>query len=78
MKKAFTLIELLVVILLIALLISVLAPKGHKLLESIKAKIAQKEAKDYIDKLKYQAFISEQNLSLKQVSINRYGVLDEE
>ena len=58
-KKSFTLIEVLVVLLLISLIMSIIAPKGQKLLSSISKKISIKE-KHILDLNKeYEKFLHE-------------------
>jgi len=76
MKKAFTLIELLVVLILIALISSVVAPKGHKLLESVSNKIAKQEKKTEKKLEIYNSFIGEKNIlnDKNKIIINKFGI----
>ncbi len=75
MRKAFTLIEVLVVLILIALVTSVVAPKGYKLLESVSNKIDSKEKSVKIKLLKYDIFISENNMTIENnITINKLGI----
>jgi len=75
MKKAFTLIELLVVLLLITLVISLIAPKGYQLLAAISKKIEDKELDNQIKIDIYQAFISEKNSTINELTINNNGII---
>jgi len=76
LTKAFTLIELLVVLMLISLLVSMVAPKGYKLLNSISNKIDKVSKKNNILLIKYKAFSLEQNFTLEDnLSINKFGLI---
>ena len=59
MMKAFTLIELLVVIILIAFIISVVSPTGYRLYESFLSYIEEKEKKDTLKELRFEAFLTQ-------------------
>lgn len=76
MKSAFTLIELLVVILLISLVISVVTPAGYKMYEGVLRYIENKEMKDKLHNMKFEAFI-EQKENLEH-NISMLGVNYEE
>jgi len=79
MRKAFTLIELLVVLMLIALITSVVAPKGYKLLQSVSRKIAVKEEKTKLKLLKYNSFIAEKvSKDENNKTINKLGIVCED
>jgi len=76
MRNAFTLIELLVVLMLISLIISVVAPKGYKLLNSVSIKIENKEQDNKLKMKKYAAFIEEKiiNIKDKNITFNKFGL----
>jgi len=78
MRRGFTLIELLVVLVLISLIVSTIAPKGYKLMESISKKIEKKEDLREQKLLFFKAFISETQIEFENnTTINSLGILVE-
>jgi len=56
-KKAFTLVELLVVILILAFIISIVAPTGYKLYNNVLSYIQKKELQSEKKELEFNAFL---------------------